>query len=247
LISIPDSITITRHQEREAELYVKGREWLSKDERTPGIHASGLLDPLQAYWSTIDPLPLSDRLVTMFLVGKVLHAFVLGSYSGDVDIDSSDGGSSTSGLGYDYSPDLLHNGVVRELKTSRSYYEPKDLKDVSMYVEQLLTYMAATNTTESELWVLYLNLKDKETKKTTPAFRCYTVVLSQADLDQTKTELQLSARQLSEALKAKDPTGLPLCRTWKCGAKNCDWYDQCQPKGRYGTRQFDAAAIEEPA
>jgi hypothetical protein len=111
-----------------------------------------------------------------------------------------------------------------------------------MYVEQLLTYMAATNTVESELWVLYLNLKDAS-GKTCPAFRCYTVLLSQADLDEVKGSLRLNAMLLAEAIKTKDPGGLELCREWKCGAKNCDWYDQCQPIGRYGTPKFDATGV----
>lgn len=243
MIPLPESVTITRHAEREAELYDTGREWLTKDARSPGLHASDMMDPLQAYWSHSDPRTLPNRLVTMFMVGKVLHSFVLGAYVNDVDINRSDGGSSASPLGFDFSPDLLHEGMVRELKTSRSYYEPKNLDDVGMYVEQLLTYMASTDTTESELWVLFLNLKD-DTGKTSPAFRCYTVRLSPEDLAGTKVFLQARAAQLQSALDRKDPTGLPLCREWKCGARNCDWYDQCQPDGRWGVPKFDTGPVK---
>lgn len=242
MINIPDSVTISRKKEREQELYDVTRGWLEKEERSPGIHASSLLDPMKGYWDARNPGPLPNRLVTMFMVGKVLHAFILGAHAGlsgaDMAALASDSGSSDSGLGYVYSPDLVHEGMVREVKTSRSFYEPKDLEDVGMYVEQLLTYMVPTNTLESELWVLYLNLKD-ENGKTSPAFRCYSVRISQADLDRVKAVLTETTAQLSRALATSDPSALPLCREWKCGASNCEHYDLCQPKGRYGTEQFD--------
>lgn len=238
MIEIPSSVTLKRKKSREAELYDVSRTWLEKDERTPGIHASSLLDPLKGFWDTMNPGPLPNRLVTMFMVGKVLHAFILGAHAGAVDINTSDGGSSDSGLGYVYSPDLVHEGMVREVKTSRSFYEPQDVGDVDNYVEQLLTYMAPTNTLESELWVLFLNLKD-ETGRTAPAFRCYSVRISQEHLDAVKEQLKATTQQLATAIEKKDPAGLPLCREWKCGARNCEHYDLCQPEGRYGTPKFD--------
>lgn len=244
MIEIPESVTISRKKEREAELYDTTRTWLEREERTPGIHASSLLDPLKGYWNAVNPGPLPNRLVTMFMVGKVLHAFILGAHAGSgVDVNTSDGGSSDSGLGYVYSPDLVHEGMVREVKTSRSFYEPKDLDDVAMYVEQLLTYMVPTNTVESELWVLYLNLKD-DTGRTSPAFRCYSVRISQDDLDKVRERLVATTAQLERALAIKDPSGLDLCREWLCGARNCEHYDYCQPEGRYGTPEFDA--LERP-
>lgn len=237
MIIIPESVTISRKKAREAELYDVTRTWLEREERTPGIHASSLLDPLKGYWDHMNPGPLPNRLVTMFMVGKVLHAFILGAHAGAVDINTSDGGSADSGLGYVYSPDLVHEGMVREVKTSRSFYEPKDLEDVAMYVEQLLTYMVPTNTLESELWVLYLNLKEEG--KTSPAFRCYSVHISQADLDSVRERLVVTTSALAKAIELKDPAGLELCREWKCGAGNCEHYDLCQPEGRYGTERFD--------
>jgi hypothetical protein len=242
MINIPDSVTIQRLKAREGELYQVGREWLEKDERSPGIHASGLLDPRLAYFNAKFPGPLPDRLVTMFMVGRVLHAFVLGSHAGSVDIGSADAGSRRCDLGFDYSPDAFLDGKVREVKTSRSFYEPKSLEDVSMYVEQLLVYMVATETTESELWVLFLNLKD-ESGKTSPAFRCYTVRISAEDLAALRVSLAATTTALQAALdapvKSEAFRSLDLCRAWKCGARNCEYYDQCQPEGRYGTEAFD--------
>ena len=243
MINIPDSVTIQRLKAREGELYQVGREWLEKDERSPGIHASGLLDRRLAWFNAKFPGPLPDRLVTMFMIGRVLHAFVLGSHAGSVDIGSADSGSRRCDLGFDYSPDSFLDGKVREVKTSRSFYEPKSLDDVSMYVEQLLVYMVATETTESELWVLFLNLKD-ETGKTSPAFRCYTVRISDQDLQALRGEIAASTAELQAAMDSPDPEAfrqLELCRPWKCGAKNCEFYDRCQPEGRYGDPKWDSA------
>lgn len=222
-------------------LLEKARAWVTKDERAPGWHASGILDPRQAYWQHVDPRELTDRLTVMFLVGRVLHAFVLGAVDSpdSVDLNTTDDGSSRSEeLGISYSPDKVLNGIVRELKTSRSYYEPKDVKDLDIYIEQLLVYMAATRTYESELWVLYLNLKD-DAGKTSPQFRSFTVKLSQDDLEHTIKYIKFIKESLDYAIEKQSHLGLPLCREWKCGASNCDWYAQCQPEGRYGTAKFD--------
>ena len=241
MITIPEGVVVDRRPAREAELYDVARTWLAKEERTPGIHASGLLDPRQAWFNQNFPGPLPDRLVTMFMVGKVLHAFILGAHAGNVDLGITDVGSSHCDLGYDYSPDLFYDGMVREVKTSRSFYEPSSIDDLSMYIEQVLTYMVATETLESELWVLYLNLKD-ESGKTSPAFRCYSVAVTAEELAAVRAEISATTSQLQAALAA-GPEGfrtLPLCREWKCGARNCEYYDQCQPEGRYGTDRFDS-------
>ena len=82
-----------------------------------------------------------------------------------MDVGTTDAGSSHCDLGFDYSPDAFYDGLVREVKTSRSFYEPTSIEDLGTYIEQVLIYMVATETLESEFWVLYLNLKD-ETGKT---------------------------------------------------------------------------------
>ena len=242
MIPIPESVTVARNRASEKMLLEKARAWVTKDERSPGWHASGMLDPRQAFWSQVDPKELNDKLTVMFLVGKVLHAFVLGAVDGpdSVDINRTDDGSSTSTeLGISYSPDKVLNGVVRELKTSRSYYEPTDVKDLDIYIEQLLVYMAATRTHESELWVLYLNLKDAS-GKTIPQFLSFTVKVSELDLERVIAHIRTVRDDLDVAVASQDWRRLELCRPWKCGASNCEWYSKCQPEGRYGDPKFDA-------
>ena len=243
MIPVPDSSKVVRNESAERMLGDKARGWIEGEERTPGLHASDLLDPMQAYWQVVDPQPFSDRQITMFLVGKVLHAFVLGAVAGTVDLATSDTGSSYDDVvGISFSPDArLVDGKVAELKTSRGFYEPKDVKDISLYLEQLLVYMVATGTTESQLWVLYLNLRD-QSGKTAPAFRCYDFTISPADLVATRTYLLEEKSRLAEALATRNPGALPLCRPFKCGAGNCVWYPICKPKGRYGDPAWDGTA-----
>src|SRR6266498_1287873 len=249
MITLPESLKVQRNKASERMLLDKTRDYVTKDERTPGIHASDLLDVRQAFWKHVDPQPITDRLTVTFLVGRVLHAFVLGAVDGPdaVDIGNTDDGSSRSDiLGISYSPDKVLDGVVRELKTSRSFYEPKDVKDLDIYIEQLLVYMAATQTTTSQLWVLYLNLRNEE-GKTAPDFRSFDITISPEDLATVTQTLNESRENLEAAIAAQDWRRLELCREWKCGRGNCDWYDRCKPEGRHGTDEFDTKGIKKPS
>ncbi len=244
-IPLPESLTVARNNKSERMLLDKAKDYVTKDERTPGIHASDLLDLRQSFWKHVDPQPLTDRLTVTFLVGRVLHAFVLGAVDGpdSVDVARTDDGSSNSDiLGISYSPDKVLDGVVRELKTSRSFYEPTDLKDLDIYLEQLLVYQAATQTTQSQLWVLYLNLRNAE-GKTAPDFRAFDVSISEEDLAKVTQYLKESREQLESAIAADDWRRLPLCREWKCGAGNCEYYMKCRPEGRFGLPEWDTKGL----
>ena len=252
MIPIPDSVVVKRSKTAETLLADKARAWIEQEERAPGIHASDLLDERMAFFQHTDPRALPARLVNTFLVGKVLHAFVLQTIERkDVDhphpdIHRTDAGSEHSDrLGVLFSPDSLHEGVIRELKTSRSFYEPKDHEDLRIYIEQLLVYMAAKGHTRSQLWILYLNFRDED-RKTSPAFRAYDISLSEADLEQITVYLRERAAALKQAIETNNPDLLPLCREWKCGRANCEWYDKCQPKERYGDPRFDGQGDKMP-
>jgi len=212
------------------------RAWIEGEERTPGVHASDLLNPRQAIYRKLDPKVLPDRLVNIFLIGKVLHAFVLQTVDGKsaVDIKTTDAGSFWSEeIGITYSPDKIMGGKVRELKTSRSYKEPTHVEDMSGYLEQILIYMASTQTLDGQLWVLYLNLRDEATGKLDPSFRCFDVKINEADLATLISNCKSVRELVEKGVALKDPKVAPLCTEWLCTRNLCDYYDTCQPEGRY--------------
>ena len=243
MIPIPESVKVQRNSNDEKWLLKKSEAWLTKDERKKGLHASDFLDLRRAFWRTVDPQPLSDREIGVFLPGKILHAFVLGAAGDDglVNLGVSDAGSRYSDdLGIWYSPDWDKTDIA-EFKTSRAFQEPKTLEDLDIYVEQVLIYLACEKKTKAKIWVLYLNLRDKETRRTTPSFRCFEVEISPEDLERTREFIKVGKADFDQAIETQDWKHLDLCREWLCGAKNCTWYARCQPEGRYGTPEFDKA------
>jgi len=235
LIDLPAGLTVDRNEAVEARLVAEARIYVEGGGTRPkGVHATDILDPLRAYWQTVDPRPLTDREVMLFFPGKMLHALVLGG-------ESDEGARYSEELGLWWSPDKTEGGEIRELKTVRNFEEPKAVGDLRLHLEQLLVYMSASGTTAAQLWVLLLNLRDKQSSRTSPAFRVYDVSLPRAELDECRGVVAEYSRLLSCAIAQKSPAGLPLCREWKCGARNCEWYNTCQPAGRFGTSAFDRA------
>lgn len=235
MLKIPESVEISRSPKSEQVLLDRCRTWLEREERKAGLHASDLLDPRMAYFKRKYPVALPDRLVNMFIVGKFGHIIVLSAVDGVIGINlASDEGSEWSeDLGVWYSVDKTISGIPRELKTTRSFFEAKTHKDLSLYVEQLLIYMVARKSLVGQLWVLYLNLKDDE-GKTAPQWRAFTVKVTKEDLEAYRIQLKQTAHSLNDALKTDDFKQLPLCRAFKCGKGNCDYWEQCKPEGRYG-------------
>jgi hypothetical protein len=120
------------------------------------------------------------------------------------------------------------NGKVREIKTSRSFYEPSEPKDLAMYCEQVLIYLAGTGQTEGDIWCLYMNIPGG------PAFRVYKLKISKADLAKVQVEIALITKTFKKAQKEKKPEILPLCRPFRCHPKECAYFEKCKPQGRYG-------------
>ena len=237
MIPIPKSLTIDRVEKGEKFLLKKSREFVEKSSgdrsKEKYLHASDCLDPRMAYFTRRYPGPIPDRLVPIFLIGRILHSFIICGVEGKPFSFDADGGSSTSKrLRITYSPDMVINGIPREIKTSRSFYEPKEIKDLSMYCEQLLIYMAAMGKTEGDLWVLFMNAK--ENGKTSPAFRVYKIRISKQDLARTQAYLEVLTKDFERAMKTKNHKILPKCRPFKCGKKECEFWDKCKPEGRYG-------------
>jgi hypothetical protein len=234
MLIIPESTTVTRSEKSEQVLTDKCRTWLTQDERKEGLHASDLLDPRMAYFKRKFPQEMPDRLVNMFIVGKFAHAIVLSAVDGVEGISlASDGGSVWSeDLGIWYSPDKTINGIPRELKTTRSFFEAKTEKDLELYRKQLGIYMVAEKSTIGQMWVLYMNLK--EDGKSSPQWRVFTDTWTEEALEQYRQCIKATVKVLNEALATNDPSKLGLCAKFKCGKGNCDFWEQCQPVGRYG-------------
>lgn len=233
MITIPKSIQVSPSKKGEEFLNKKARKWIEEQggdrSKEKLLHASDCLDPRYAYFSRLDPQPIPDRLVPIFLIGRVLHAFIICAVEGKAFDLAADGGSNVSEeLGITYSPDMNFNGKVREIKTSRSFYEPEGAKDLSLYIEQLLIYLAGTNTTKGDLWVLYMNIKGG------PQFRVYQVEISKSDLKKVQKEIKTITTLFHKVQKTGEFTKLPKCRAFKCSKKDCPYWERCKPEGRYG-------------
>lgn len=241
MIELPKSLTLKADKRSERALLEASREWLAREDRAAGIHASDLLDIRQAYFKHTSPRELNDREVGLFMVGKVLHSFVLSAGIGQsADLERTDEGSRYSEtLKIWYSTDWDQNDAIAEFKTSRRMTEPQTVGEMDTYLEQILTYMAAKQVLTAKLWVLFLNLRDKDSGKTTPTFRCYTVSLTGDDLLSVTRMVSEQRELLETALTQGTPGGLPVCRSWKCGSGNCPWWDECRPPGRFDTDPKD--------
>jgi len=233
MLIIPDSVEITRSEKSEQVLTDRCRAWLEKDERKEGLHASDLLDPRMAYFKRKYPAPIPDRLVNMFIVGKMGHAVVLSAVDKveGINLASDEGSVWDEYLGIWYSADKTINGIPRELKTTRSFFEAKTQADLALYLEQLLIYMVCRQSLVGQLWVLYMNLKDSD-GKTSPQWRVFTVTITKEDLEAYKRQLKATADGLRAAIASDTFTELPLCRVFKC--KDCEYFNECKPEGRYG-------------
>jgi hypothetical protein len=191
---------------------------------------------MYAWWSKKDKnRTLSDREVTTFLIGKVLHSFVISAMSEEdgLNLSTDEGSRHSKELGIDYSIDFLDGKIPAEIKTSRSKEPASGIKDLLMYCEQLLCYMVAEKQTEGRIWVLYLNAKDHE-NRTHPVYRAYSVKVTKKALADYGRQIKGTQARLTKALAMKTPQGLEQCRTWKCGERMCKYWHKCKPKDRYG-------------
>lgn len=234
MFKIPKSLKVTRSKKAERKLTEVTKKWIDR-ERSPGVHASDLLNPLLSYYRKTEPKKITGREARIFMTGHVFHAFILSAVEGTKEINwESDGGQLYSkDLDIEYAPDKVLNGKVREVKTSRSFYAPRDTEDLEGYIRQCLIYMAATGTVDSQLWVFYINLRDSK-KRTNPEYRCYNLRIEKKELKVLQKDIKVEVKRLQKAVDEKDPSGLPLCVDWLCGKNRCVyWGKPCKPKGRY--------------
>lgn len=234
MLELPEDLEIERSETSEQVLIDRCRAWLEREERKPGLHASDLLDPRMAYYKRKYPVPLPDRLVNMFIVGKFGHIIILSAVDKVVGInmESDEGSVWSEDLGIWYSPDKTIDGIPRELKTTRSFFEAKTQKDLEIYSKQLMIYQVAKESTRGQLWILYMNLKDED-GKTAPSWRVFTQSTTEQGLEAYRQNIKRTVKVLNHAIDTDDPSELPLCAQYKCGAGNCDFWEQCRPEGRY--------------
>lgn len=235
-------LSINRDEVAEVQMVEDARKWLAGEDarREVGVHASDLLDPRLAFWQRIDPRGLTERQVWLFLVGRVLHSFVLNEGDKGGDISASDGGTLNE-LGILFSPDKRVDGFPVELKTSRANRAPAEDRiqaEFGHYLEQLCVYLVLMNCLKGSLWVLFLNLKD-ERNRTFPEARCYTVAITEEQFAELETEILRIRDQLHVAIEQRNHRLLPPCRKWKCGPDSCAWWEQCKPEGRYNRPRKD--------
>lgn len=239
MIPLPPGIQVKRSESAERALWDKARKWIERDAPRNEIHASDLMMPRKGYWRRMEPVPPSDREVGFFLVGRVLHAFILHEQTGaPVDLGKTDDGSTVDPeLLLSYSPDKVHGDHVEEVKTSRSYYEPTKLADIETYLQQLLVYMAAKRLEKGRVTVFYINARDN-TGKTTPQFRVYNVRISKDEIEWLRLQIRDQRNALADALQNKDHKALPLCPAWACHPDACPHWKSCQPEGRFGSTAY---------
>lgn len=238
MIVLP-TLSIVRDELSEVRLVEDARKWMEAQDakREPGIHASDLLNPRLAYWQRLYPEPLTERKIWLFLVGRVLHSFVLQGSEKGGDIENADDGTLNE-LGILFSPDKREDGFPVELKTSRAQYEPRQERlqeEFHHYFEQLCVYLVLMNCLKGSLWVLFLNLKDAK-NRTFPGVRCYTVTLTDDQFAELEAQIVTIKDQLLYAEHHRNPRLLPLCRTWMCG-EECTYWERCQPEGRFGRQR----------
>jgi hypothetical protein len=236
MLLLPPGLEVDRDLEEERRLMAQVREYLEQEDRVPGIHVSDLLDPRLAFWKTKTGDPIPDRLLNMFMVGKVAHGLI--ELIGGADHGKHDvGGKYEAGIWY--SPDEFHpDGTPVEIKTTRSFYLPDPRNGYlpnddtfHMYFEQLLAYMALEGVIEGRLKILFLNSKGED-GRTEPKFFVWTLKTTPENLALYKAQLERARDQLANALESGDHTVLPLCRAWKC--ENCEYFEACKPEGRWG-------------
>lgn len=230
-------LSIERAEWRECEVVDKIRQWIERENknRSDGIHASHLLDIRYSYWElTEPPRIIPERQVFFFSVGKVLHALLLQAWNPEHNEFSTDSGTKTA-EGIEFSPDLIRpDGAPIELKSNRAMREPDPERiqdEISSYIEQLVIYIILQRKREGELWILYLNMLDK-TGRTYPTIRCYTITLSEAQYELVREEVLRSRDLLVRAIETRNPSGLPLCRSWRCST-TCSYWDTCRPPNRW--------------
>lgn len=229
---------LSRNSTTEKLLFKKFREHLSRTPRT-GVHVSDLIDPLLAYWKRKLPKPLTDDECLYFLDGISHHTMI------EAAVGTQEHSLLDEETGVTYSPDLYE--MVAEIKTTRRDKIPTSEEEAKRafpsYIKQCRMYAALMCVTLYKLVVNFyaVAIVEKFYTRKRPALRVYDLMFTESELKRERKKIASLSETFRNALTSSDPSALPLCTAWKCyeilnGKKQgrCPWWDDCQPKGRYG-------------
>jgi len=213
----------------ERKILDKIKEGLARAPRSVDKwHVSDLLYPRKAYFGRIDPQPMTDRQALYFLAGRAHHGileYCLGPKKEKEDGRADSGEFQRHGIYY--SPDL-RMPYPWEIKSTRSQYEPKKGQEAERYkdyLRQLHMYQAFDEQDNGGLLLFYLGLK--QGRRYLPEIRFYKVQLDKKERAKIVKDSKKLAADLSNVVKTKDHSGLPLCPSYQCG--DCPWLKKCEP------------------
>jgi len=218
---------IERAPELERKILDKIKAHLNRAPRSKDKwHVSDLLYPRKSYWQRKDPQPMTDLQALYFTAGRAHHGMLeacLGKWEKPKG-DRVDAGEFEK-HGIYYSPDL-RMPYPWEIKTSRSEYEPKDLKKgFEAYLKQLAKYQACMDSAKGGLLVFFLGLKNGFRK--IPALHFYKVTMTDAERKAEVANIRKISTALDKSVKSGKHKELELCPAWMC--KDCPWYEKCKP------------------
>lgn len=231
---------LTRDEALESALFEKFRAYLGRSPRGDEVHVSDLLSPLLAYWKRVKPLPLTEDECLYFLSGIAHHTMLEAAIQGTPEESFTD-----EETGIVYSPDLAE--WKGEIKTTRRAKIPETEARAKVafadYIKQCKMYMVLTWSLVWKIIPFFYSVEEHVSfyyVKKKPRIRAYTLTLTEKELTREKTKLIKLSTDFSQALRDRDPSKLPLCKSLYCyeivnGKKTgkCLYWDECLPKGRH--------------
>jgi len=235
-IDLPPGAKATFNYTIKDELYAAMDRWLDLKPRSPGLHASDLLDPRHSYWDRVHPLPRTKDQIGHFTFGKIGEAFIICLGEVRIEIDPWAGGlqQTSAEFGIDFAPDWEIHGQPVEIKTKRSLTIDISRETIRYYEEQCYIYMTLMNRLDYLLLIVYPNAQDPKTRKINTDCVCVEFTMTPEDLIFMKNQLRKKIHHVKKCFDQNLPKFLPVCREWKCGPKMCGHWEVCQPEGRYG-------------
>ena len=218
MLQLP-KLKVVRSKQKERELVQRFRDKVEGFERKidDPIHVSDILKPLKGYWQRVSPKRFEDTAILFFNLGYAGHEYLLGQ--------DDEGGTTVDDICW--SPDKREDTCIVEVKITTKRQVATTHDELEEYLQQLVSYMAMESCLIGEIWVWYV------ASPGCPEIVVYRVTSTKSALDKYRRQVKAGAKALREALSSKDPSHLPLCPRKYCYRSKCQWYDECQPEGRW--------------